>query len=237
MGKKILIGVIICIILSSGIFYFFMKDMFLIKKVEVKKDFLLDQNNFIDYLGITSERYIWEYKIKELEEKIAVIPFIDKYEVSKKYPAKLVINLEIRQPILRIQKENGEILFVDSKGVVFQKSKNNGFYPVLICDINNDIKKGFRLTGKYKEIISLFSNLKKKDAKIFESISQVEISKENHENYHYKVYFRTINTPLYLKNSINVEKLIKGISSILLLEEFNIEFNSLFDNQIGIFYQ
>ena len=58
---------------------------------------------------------------------------------------------------------------------------------------------------------------------IYDSISQFEVFDDNNSYIMYKIYFKTINHCIYLKNSINVDCISKGLAGALYFDSLNMK--------------
>ena len=86
----------------------------------------------------------------------------------------------------------------------------------------NKIQTGVIIGGKFNNLLNEISLLKSNFHDIYNSISQFEVFDDNY-NITYKIYFKTINHCIYLKNSINVDCISKGLAAAIYFDRLNVK--------------
>lgn len=231
-------GLLFCLLLLS---VFIVLQIFTVRNVEVMKDFSMEDGKLLKQLGVQSNRYIWQYDIKKLENVLANQFFIDEYEVRKKYPDRMLFIIKIRKPVATISGKEGRLFYIDRRGIVFSRVKlpagTEKQIPHLIVQGRQEkISKGTRLGGKYQTVVSLLYTLRKKEEVLYNSIAQVEIGVQKEGELQYVVDYKAINKRFYLKNQINVEIIKKGLCTALFLESAGSTVTSMFYSAIGVYY-
>lgn len=217
-GKIIILSILILFFVIILILLFLGKSIFLVKNIEINKDFDIDKKKLLNVMGIYPLRSILEYNINDMENELSKYAYLKEYNVSKKYPNTLLIKMKIRKPLAKVVGMKGNIFYIDEQGVIFKEVDNNFLnYPVLLFNIHDNIKYGVKIIGKYKDIIDELSFLQGKYPELFESISQIEIIDNKMNNVDYILYFKTMKQKIYLKNKIDVDSIIKALSCVLLL--------------------
>jgi hypothetical protein len=222
MKKIFIIPVVFGIILIIISSFFFINYFFKVKTIEVKKNFDISDDKLFKYLNMMPHGLIFSYDSKKLEEKLSKIYFISYYKIIKKYPDKLIIEVRIRNPLAKLSGTDGNVFFIDEKGVIFQKYNTDFDEPLIIYE-NAKVRAGMRANDNLQNIIGILDNLKKESLTIYNGISQIEIYENNNRYCDYIVNYRTNNNRFYLKNDINVDLLKKGFICALYLGEEGIE--------------
>ena len=217
-GKVIVFLVILIFIFVIILFFFFLgRSIFLVKHIEIKKDFNLNKNKLLKSLKIYPLRSIWQYSIKEMDNELSKHVYLKEYKIRKRYPDTLVIKMKIRKPIAKIVGEKGNIYYIDEQGIVFSGAQDNN-NPLLLFDIHEKIRNGIEIKGKYKEIIDQLFYLKTDHFDLYNSISQIEINNNKFNRLEYILYFKTMNQKIYLKNKIDVDSINKALSCDLFVK-------------------
>lgn len=222
MKKKgfIFLIMLMFIVLAGFIMFFLSRSLLQIKNIELVKNFELDKQKIIDYLGIYPIRPIWKYNTKSMEEKLSKQFFLQEYKVYKKYPNTLVVKIMMREPVANMVDKKGNIFAVDKEGVIFRKSINtDNIYPLLIYADRSKIKIGIEVAGKSKEVIETLRELKNKNKNVYNSISQIEIMPDNVYGQNYILNFRTSSQRLYIRNKIGIDPIIRALACVIYLND------------------
>ena len=113
--------------------------------------------------------------------------------------------------------EDGDVFFIDEKGAVFNKYAINHHVPLII--LNKNINLGISKEYGVESVIGNLNRLKSYDRSLYDSISQVQIFVKKDGLCDFIINYRTINNDIYLKNSINVDLLKRGLVCALYLAE------------------
>ena len=216
--KKVLFVTITCfVILLVLLVIYFGKDIFIVKNVNIEKNFNIDNKKLLEYLGITRDKFIWSYNTSEMENKLSKDINLSYYKVTANYPDSIIIKLYIREPVANISGYNGKVYFIDDKGAVFSKYDINYHIPLII--FNKNISLGHNTQNGIIEVVNNLRVLKNGNKGLYDSISQIEIKLKNDGLCDFVVNYKTINNRIYLKNSINVDLLKRGLVCALYLAE------------------
>mgnify|MGYP002512331647 CR=1 FL=1 len=161
---------------------------------------ILAQTEFCEKEAVEIGLNTVEYNSKKIATVLDDLYFVDDYKVTKKYPSRLVIQLFKRKPLARITGKDGEIFFVDRRGVIFKSSKIKGMIPLLILENPQQVHQGKKLGGKFAELIQQLYLLNQKYNNLYQQIAQITVRKRN-EILEYNIDFRIINKTLALKKN------------------------------------
>ena len=186
-------------------------------------------------VGIEDGCYIWQYNSKKIATVLDDLYFVDDYKVTKKYPSRLVIQLFKRKPLARITGKDGEIFFVDRRGVIFKSSKIKGMIPLLILENPQQVHQGKKLGGKFAELIQQLYLLNQKYNNLYQQIAQITVRKRN-ETLEYNIDFRIINKTLTLKKKLNVDTLLETLVVSKICDELLTEGVQLNQIEKGYYY-
>jgi hypothetical protein len=186
-------------------------------------------------VGIEDGCYIWQYNSKKIATVLDDLYFVDDYKVTKKYPSRLVIQLFKRKPLARITGKDGEIFFVDRRGVIFKSSKIKGMIPLLVLENPQQVHQGKKLGGKFAELIQQLYLLNQKYNNLYQQIAQITVRKRN-ETLEYNIDFRIINKTLTLKKKLNVDTLLETLVVSKICDELLNEGVQLNQIEKGYYY-
>lgn len=197
-------------ILFLAIIFMVNKDKFLVSKVEIRADFHLNRKVLMNKLEIEDGWYIWQYRNTKIAAFLDELYFIDDYTITKKYPSKIEIKLLKRKPIARTSGKDGEIFFIDRRGVIFKSSRIKESIPLFLIENRDQITVGKRIGGKYSDTIHLLSTLSAKYQKLYTEIAQLSVYPHSPQMIT-QIDFRTINKTISLKKKLNVENLLEAL--------------------------
>jgi hypothetical protein len=214
--------------------FFLLKDMFIVTNINVERNFDLDNKKLIEFLGITEKKYIWQYDVSDMENKLSKDVNLLNYSITKKYPDSLLIKLEIRIPLASIKGKDGNLFFIDMDGMVFSRYKINYRIPMIVY--NKEISYGKEDEINIKDTLDSLNLAKENEKSTYYSISEIEIIKENSNLSDFIVIFGKNNNRIYLKNYINVDLLKKGLICSIYLNENEISDRNVFYSGSGFVY-
>ncbi|HOV14350.1 MAG TPA: FtsQ-type POTRA domain-containing protein [Spirochaetota bacterium] len=234
LNKKIIFLIIFfssaLVLTIVGTIIFF--NVFKLKKIEIEKNFTVDNNKIINYLGIDFNHFIFFYNINDIEEKIENLPNIRDFSVQKKLPDTLKISIYRIMPIAKTVDQNNLILFLDQSGKVLKDFSTDMKIPLIICDDRENLEKNINI----REVIEILTELKKSNNKVYEQVEKIEIKEKNRLLCSYFVNYYTINQNLYLKNFINVDLLREGYLASLFIKENNYYPDKIIYNSLGFVF-
>ena len=197
-------------VLFCSIIFVVNKERFIVEHIEVNADFKFNRSFLMQKVGIEDGCYIWQYNSKKIAAILDDLYFVDDYKVTKKYPSRLVIQLFKRKPLARITGKDGEIFFVDRRGVIFKSSKIKGMIPLLILENPQQVHQGKKLGGKFAELIQQLYLLNQKYNNLYQQIAQITVRKHD-EILECSIEFRINNKTLALKKKLNVDTLLETL--------------------------
>lgn len=197
-------------ILFGSIIFVVNKERFIVEHIEVTADFKFNRSFLMQKVGIEDGCYIWQYNSKKIATVLDDLYFVDDYKVTKRYPSRLVIQLFKRKPLARIAGKDGEIFFIDRRGVIFKSSKIKGMVPLLILDNPQQIHQGKKLGGRFGDMVQQLYLLNQKYNNLYQQIAQIAVCKRN-ENLEYNIDFRIINKTITLKKKLSVDTLLETL--------------------------
>ncbi|TDT69860.1 cell division protein FtsQ [Hypnocyclicus thermotrophus] len=183
---KKFIPIFILFIIFYNIYFFYNSDYFLIKDIQIMGKNELLKNDIIEKLDILKSKNIWKIDIEKLKELILKDVRIEKLDIKRKIPDKLIFEIEEKKPFIYVEYK-GRILVSDKNGIIFSIYK----------EISNEDLAIIKLTNleDLKEYISILNKL---EGKYLELISEL-YKKENY----YIIYLRD---GIKIKTDIDVEK-------------------------------
>jgi cell division septal protein FtsQ len=237
--------VLVFIILGTVIVY----NIFTVKNVIVESNFNVDENDIVRYLDIEVEenRLIWSYDTNLLEKKLFELDYFYKYSIVKKYPDTIIIEINVRVPIATIIDGEGVVSFIDTNNVIFKMYSVDTLLPLIVYNgdslfENKFIENEFTSNTKeinvtndlLKNIVRILSNLNISNRKVFDNISQIEISEKRNELI-YSISFRNRENNIYFKDYIKYNLIIDSFISLLFLSESGIN-NNIYYTGNGFVY-
>ncbi|MBI4999731.1 FtsQ-type POTRA domain-containing protein [Candidatus Gottesmanbacteria bacterium] len=177
-NKRILLKIFLILILISlpALFNFVLKSpMFLVRNIIITTDYDISANQeLVKILERTKDQNIFLVNEKELAEKIKSTDIkIKEVRVQKRFPGKILVEIESRQALAAIP--SGEKFFlVDKEGLVFAEEKEARSLPILNLGLQN-IGVGSRIDERNgKTALIILDSLKGKE----EIVSITVISEE-----------------------------------------------------------
>lgn len=212
--KLIIVSFFIIILVLALFFAFRIERVYILKEGD---DFNLDEKLLLEHLKIRYGFPLLLYNVKNIENKILKFSFFEKATVRKKLPNSLIIKIKMKEPVAYIYGKDNNIFLLDKEGFVYKNAFKNFFdLPLILSERKDLITTSITLKGVYKNVITTLAFLRDKKKDIFASISQIEIRESKND---YILYYKRSKTGIYLKNSINVDAIIKGLAAIKVLED------------------
>ena len=152
----VLIGTI-AVTATSMIFiynYMFHSPYFQLEEVVIEGCGRVTEKEIMALSGVKHFQNILAINLRETARRISANPWVGDVELERELPDKLVIKLSEKRPIALIKKD-GDIYFMDSDGVIFEKlgKRENADIPILTgFDKNADLLK------KSTELIACLSS-------------------------------------------------------------------------------
>jgi len=99
--------------------------LFKIKNIEIKNNLLINKSEIKEKLINIYKKNIFFIKKKDIENPIEKINFLEKIEVTKKYPNTIIIKVFETKPIAIIFKNKNKYLLDSSSNLIFFKDSTN----------------------------------------------------------------------------------------------------------------
>lgn len=206
-------------ILFCSILFVVNKERFIVENIEVTADFRFNRTFLMQKIGIEDGGYIWQYNSRKIAAVLDELYFVDDYKVTKKYPSRLVIQLFKRKPLARVVGKDGEVFFIDRRGVIFKSSKIKEMVPLLVFENPQLIHQGKKLGGKFGDMVQQLYLLSQKYNNLYQQVAQIAVRKHN-EGLEYSIDFRIINKTITLKKKLSVDTLLETLVVSKICDEF-----------------
>lgn len=203
-----------------------------IQFIEINGLTRISKPDLLKVAGITGKEYYFTLNAEFIRKSIKKIPWVKEASVVKKFPDKLKIEIQEREPVLFYfwtdPSYKGTVpVLLDDEGVIFEKGGNTLQYSapflsgVQLKDVGLRRQFPSFLRGIFKDLAYLRDSYRS----LYNLISEVCIkSKWNNQDYELSLYL--INTPILFKISsrLNYNKMIEILLSLDLLsrdKDFN----------------
>jgi len=124
--------------------------LFKIENIEIENNFLTNKNEIEEKLKIILKENIFFIKREDIETPLKEIDFLQKVEVKKKYPNKILIKVFETKPVAILFKEQVKYIIDSSSNlIVFKKDMELSSLPGVFGE------------GAEKNFINFFNQLKK----------------------------------------------------------------------------
>ena len=219
MKKKLFVGLVLFVFLST---YKLKNDynilkVFNIKKIEIKNNQILDGDIIQKDLSFLYQKNIFSLNEKEINERIEMNNFIERYEIKKIYPSSIKITMFEKIPIAILYDKKEKFFFTDKGDVIkylnIKKFENlptvfsnkddfNSFYKQLV-KINfpiNQIKSFYFFEANRWDLLTVNNKTIKLPIKNYEkSLKSFLIINEKANFTKFKIFDYRINGQLILK--------------------------------------
>jgi len=232
--KIIVIALSITVLLILSFLAF--NDLFLLKKIDIDRNFSINEEKLYIALEIYPQRHIWKYDVEKMNKIISTQDYLDEYSVKIILPNTLKIVMKIRTPIAQIVTSDNLVVNIDKKGYVYKESNYSGKLPLINISKKDNIQISAKINQDIMKIIEELVVLKNKDEKIYNSISQIDVIEKKNRSANYIVYFRNIKNKIVLKNKINAETVREGLVSSLFLYYAENSIKTAYFAEIGFVY-
>lgn len=207
-------------------------NVFKVTKIEVTKNFDIDNNKLVKYLGIKLNKFIFSYNLNDVGNRIERLPNIREFSIKRRLPDTLIIEVYRIIPVARII-YNSEILYVDQSGKVLEKLNIKDDIPLIIADRKFDSNETIENDEMINNVIDILWKLKNENKKIYNSILKITIREKNKPYPEYYVNYSMIDSNIYLKKLINVDLLREGYAVSLYIKENNYSPDKIRYNTVG----
>lgn len=106
--------------LAFGLYHFlYVSDFFKIRDIEVVGAELYDEAELIEQTGIATGDNLWQTSLRGAATAVEALPWIRSAEVVREYPDRILLRVQEREPVLRVQEPGGgENWVVDTEAVL-----------------------------------------------------------------------------------------------------------------------
>ncbi len=227
----LLILMVVALTLLAG------ETIFMVKKIEINKDFTIENRRLANYLEVTPVRSLWSYNLSRIKQKALGLNFVERCTVYKKYPNRLIINLYYRKPVGYISGSNGVFVF-DREGVVFRNLSTVPLeMPLIRMPAFITVSQDTRLNSVFLQFFSALDNIKIGFPMIYRSLSEVVIENNIMGGYDYLLKIKGMDNYIYLKNFINTDDIVLSAAFNRYIESRNIVTDGAIFNGNGFVYK
>ena len=209
---------LILIILVIAIILLLMSDLFNIKNIEVKGNSSLSAEEIISLSGIQKETNIFSVSKKKAKEKLKEEAYIEKSQISLKFPNTVEIEIVERVPKYMLQFSDS-FVYINNQGYMLKITNEPLNVPILVgfvTDLSN-IHPGSRMDiedlNKMEKVIKIVEVAKSNE--IADLITKIDISDENN----YTLILETEGKKAYLGEGTEINTKILILKKILELEK------------------
>ncbi|HNZ27774.1 MAG TPA: FtsQ-type POTRA domain-containing protein [Spirochaetota bacterium] len=234
MIKIIVIALSVTVLLILSFLAF--NDLFLLKKIDIDKNFALNEETFYTALEIYPQRHIWRYDIDKMNKVISSQKYLEEYSVKIIPPDTLKIVMKVRTPIAQIVTSENLVANIDKKGFVYKESNYSNELPLINISKKDNIQISAKVNQEIMKVIDELVALKNKEEKVYNSISQIDVIEKKNRSANYVVYFRSIKNKIVLKNKISAETIRDGLVSSLFLYYAENNTKTAYFAEIGFVY-
>ncbi len=211
-------------------------ELFMLKKIDIDRNFAINEEKLYTALDIYPQRHIWKYDINKMKRVISSQNYLDEYLVKIIPPNTLKIVMKIRTPIAQIVTMENMVANIDKKGFIYKESNYSGKLPLINISKKDNIQISAKINQDYLKVIEELVSLKNKDEKIYNSISQIDVIEKKNRSANYVVYFRNIKNKIVIKNKISAETIRDGLVSSLFLQYAENSIKTAYFAEIGFVY-
>ena len=177
---KIIFAILCFLLAAELVVYKYILPSFSSPKISVTGLNAYTPEDFAEKLMPFSNTNWFDFDVEQAASVISSEAGIDSVTVEKKFPDKILIKIEERDPVAMIfMMDNGlsSAMEIDKNGVLFpprvSESKDNSFMPVVSGLPVEYMASGMRIPVKYRPLIEQISKIKQLPQKYFASISEI----------------------------------------------------------------
>lgn len=208
-GPRLLTRVAFFLLFSLSLYFFMQSDFFALKKIEVKGNSLLSDEEVIRLTGLNKGENIWKIKSTEIKRLVQLHPIVGDVQVNRKLPGKIVIWVQEHRPAAVIPHAGG-FLEVNPGGICLKtrKSIKNIKLPLITGILFQEAPKlGEKVNSpNLPYALRVVQNLPALMRPCF-----VEINVNNKDNIR---LYMTGGVEVYLGNSENVEQKLDVLEKV-----------------------
>jgi len=155
-------------------FYIVIHPRFLLKYININKDFALDNNILIQELDLKKNIYSFFIDTKFIKKQLENTLLFENVSVRKDKRDTLFISLEPRKPLAYIQ-INNKFYLTDKEGFVFSDQKKDLSLPIIVLSSDKKEKIPFKLSDQIVFLLNNLYYLKQEASYFYEIISEINL--------------------------------------------------------------
>lgn len=146
-NRRFILYIMIFFILILTVIYF-KSPLSLIGTISVKGNYFVSKKEIMTHSGITKGTHLWDLKLHSAEQSVEKIPAIKSVKIKRRFPNKIVINVEERHRVGYVKSDSNYIPILENGSFLTASSKTLPIdAPILI-----NWKKGDALNKFAKEL-------------------------------------------------------------------------------------
>ena len=182
---------ILCLLLAGElVVYKYVMPLFASPKVTVSGNKMFTADEIaMKLIPMNSSTWL-DFNVDEAVSILSSEPSIESVVIEKKFPDKILINIEERQPVaVTFVAENGSTgaMQIDKNGVLFPGRTNSTIDTTVIPIVSGlpveYMSSGMRIPSKYRPLIDQITKISELPQKYFASISEICVLPKEYGNY------------------------------------------------------
>lgn len=168
--KRIIISILTSILLFALIFttYSFAKfyknnDLFILQKINIKNNIILDKNNIIKLTEIKKGIKLHTINLDSVKIKLLKNPYLEKVDLSLEYPSLLNIEVKEIKPLAFFVK-NGKLCYLSEEGKIFGNVNHHKGFDLPIV-------RGIKISNN---LLIFLKQTRNKSPFIYHNISEIK---------------------------------------------------------------
>lgn len=206
------------ILLLGTILYFMLSPVFNIKKITVKNNQLISEEEIISLSRITIEENTFKIRLGQVEKNIKENAYIESAKISRKLPSEIQIEVVERVPTYMLEFINS-VVYINNQGYMLDVTETKLDVPIIVGYTTpaEEIKAGSRLCKE--DLLKLEMVLKIMETannyEIGSLITKIGIADKNN----YTLYLEGEKKTVYLGDASNINTRIMYLKEIIELEK------------------
>lgn len=212
--NRLIRRIILIVLVIIAIIIFLASDFFNIKEIIVENNEFVSKEEIISLSQISNDKNIFEINKNIIKNNIKQNSYIENITIKRKFPNKLVLNIEERKVKYMIQLGEAYI-YINNQGYMLDISNEKKDKPILL-GIKTDVsqfKKGNRLISvdlKKLDIVNRIYEVSNNN-EILALISKIDIS----DSKNYTLYLESEKKTVYLGDCSDLNTRILYVKAIL----------------------
>lgn len=225
--QTLIFKILIAFLCLEALYFFAIAPRMPIAKVILKNDLGLSDEQILDLIELNNGSNYFSFNHKKIEAKIKNTISLEKIEIKKYWPGTVKVVLEGFGSIGRLKNSNGDIIYINSQGLLFSQSNHTDKSNPWIAGLNIENNK---LSDSHKKILEDIMFLKKSNLELFSFIESLEIvDNDNKNDWYYIVKFKDLNSKILWASRLSEQKLYNSLVVANLLKDINLLNKKLID--------